>query len=1087
MFKLAFLLALIFWHTVSYAQLSFVRVDIAIDNMQASSKRVQAHCTLSDTRATTVEPTTSTQNGRELSLTGMASAILRNGRFHGVIDVPFRIPPLQKFDQVQCELRLCASLEENAVCDQPIAGTVSGFNSYNSNAFHRLSATEQIDLNPPSASDSSPIIGLSLNRASGYVVPDRGLASLANTTSLGRTATRAGYGVIPDDTTANKEPFVSLESAIAASYTNRGLATETTTYLAVNDTLPSELLPPVLTALNVISTPTSFRWDIDHTRLNINDRERYEEYFIVGDTLVFEASIAAPAPKNGVTLTLSSTTSFINFQAETIRIPEGATSTTFQVTTAITTQGSTGWSTVDYREPKYFSLQVNLEEQVASTVVMMNYSPWFNFNYAEAVILFLKFPGTQATSVPGGHSKTVRLALDAPAPAGGAEISLQNSRPNVMQQPVTIFVPEGLRAIDFQVQTRAVTTPQVATINATFNGSSGAINLKVNTAQVNRVSFTPSSVVAGASAVGHIRLGSPAPSGGAIVTLTNNSPNNGSIPNNVSISAGQTTADFPITTFTTDGVIPFFSRSMHIEAQLGTGNVVRRVFQVKMHPNVTRVTLNIDDVEPGETMQGEVRLSGIAPPEGSVVSLSSSTPLVTTPPSVTIEHGERTASFSVSTQAVTEVTPFVIQAASHNTNKQFNFSLSPLLSALHLSSRPFIGFGDRIEGGKSIAGGILIGRIQETALTIPLKSNSTKIILPDTVTIPAGELWGYFTVSTEVVSDNHAAEISATLQGVTAKESLTLVSAEAATPAVITEITWSDEQFIGGRDSTFIGHVMLNKAAVANMSIDIAHNGAENISAPNNIFIRQGEQKASFEVAAIATEQRQDITFSVIHRSTGEHIDAVHIIPPARWMLKDIVIPRGGVVRTEEAMSEQIGTIYTNRKIARGESAVVTLTSSNPFLLSVPTSVEITNGNSAHFNLQAAPVHEVQNVTITATLDLIAKNTTILVVPESLLVLDKLSVPNNKPLVVNRQYSGSIELSRAVPFDTQEVVTLTSSHPGVIAVPDSIVIENNNTRSVFNFTPKNRASELQTVTITATLNGISISEAIEVMPAHNPE
>ncbi|MCF6281278.1 MAG: hypothetical protein L3J28_03560 [Candidatus Polarisedimenticolaceae bacterium] len=1076
MFKLASLFTLLLWHSVISAA-SFVRVDVAIDNMPSSSKMVQALCRLSDSSAET----------NQLPLEGMANAVIRNGRFHGTIDVPFSVQPLAKFDQVQCELRLCATLQSDTVCEQPIASSAAGFNSYSGNAFHQLSATEQIDLNPPPSSDGSAIIGFSSNRASGYIAPDRGLANLADSNTPSGTATRHDYGVIPAGITADRGSFVSLERAIAASYVNRGLATNTTTYLAINDTLPTELLLPRLTELKLISTPSQSHWRrVDIACRTYCDPLVYEEFFIVNETLIFEVSIETPAPANGLTLAFSSTTSFIDFQAGTIHIPEGATSTRFRTTTAITQRGSTGWSVSDYRVPKDFTLTVNLEDQTTSTTVKMNYSPWYDYDHSNPTIYSLGSLLRTKIDRYAGTPITVRLVLSGPAPEGGAQISLQNSRPDVVQQPISIMIPEDQRAIDFQVQIRAVATKQVATITASYAGESRAIHLQIRPPQVDWLTFDPHSVIAGASVTGTVRLGSPAPTDGVTVTLTNSDPNNGSIPSSVVVPAGKLTADFPITTFATDQVGVSVSRSMQIEAQIGSGNAVRRILQVKLQPEITTLTLNIQEVEPGSSLLGEVQISAIAPAEGTLVSITSSTPFVTVPSSITIASGKRIATFSVSTQAVTEITPFVIQTTSHEANKRFNFSLSPLLSTINLSSSSFIGFGTRLEGGQSIPAGVYLRREQPTATTVQLNSHSAKVTLPNTVTIPAGEQWGYFTVSTQAVVDDHTAEISATLQGVTKTVNFTLVSTESAIPAVVSELTWSDEQFSGARESSFIGHVTLNKAAISNMVIDITHDGGENVTAPSDILIRQGESEVTFEVAAIATEQTQVVTFSASHRQSEESIDAVHYTPQMRWKLKNITLPLEPIVPIEGSLQLSQGTIFLTHRMGRGESTVVTLTSSNPAVLPVPASVTISAGDRFKFKLEPAPVTEAQNITITATLDGITKSATVLVAPEGMLLLKILSLPNNKPLHTNRGYLGTIELNRRVPEATQAVITLTSSHPDIIAVPESIVVEANSSSGHFNFTSM-AVSELQTVTITTTLNGISISEAVEVMPAHNPE
>jgi hypothetical protein len=65
------------------------------------------------------------------------------------------------------------------------------------------------------------------------------------------------------------------------------------------------------------------------------------------------------------------------------------------------------------------------------------------------------------------------------------------------------------------------------------------------------------------------------------------------------------------------------------------------------------LTLNPSEVEAGETVEGTVTLSNPAPPNGVVVTLSSSKPKVArVEPSITIEEGKRSGTFTVSTSAM---------------------------------------------------------------------------------------------------------------------------------------------------------------------------------------------------------------------------------------------------------------------------------------------------------------------------------------------------------------------------------------------------------------------------------------------------
>lgn len=64
------------------------------------------------------------------------------------------------------------------------------------------------------------------------------------------------------------------------------------------------------------------------------------------------------------------------------------------------------------------------------------------------------------------------------------------------------------------------------------------------------LALNPTRVAGGSSAQGTITLGSPAPAGGAVVTLSSDNPSVATVPGNVTVAAGQKTVTFPITTST---------------------------------------------------------------------------------------------------------------------------------------------------------------------------------------------------------------------------------------------------------------------------------------------------------------------------------------------------------------------------------------------------------------------------------------------------------------------------------------------------------------------------------------------------------
>lgn len=83
-------------------------------------------------------------------------------------------------------------------------------------------------------------------------------------------------------------------------------------------------------------------------------------------------------------------------------------------------------------------------------------------------------------SLTGGASSTAKVTLSAPAPTGGAVISLSSSNTAVAGVPATVTVPAGSTSASFSVATNTVSAVSTVTISATFAGVTKSAALTVN-------------------------------------------------------------------------------------------------------------------------------------------------------------------------------------------------------------------------------------------------------------------------------------------------------------------------------------------------------------------------------------------------------------------------------------------------------------------------------------------------------------------------------------------------------------------------------------------------------------------------------
>ena len=151
------------------------------------------------------------------------------------------------------------------------------------------------------------------------------------------------------------------------------------------------------------------------------------------------------------------------------------------------------------------------------------------------------------TSVAGGLSASGSVALNGPAPEGGATVQLSSSNPIAAQVPEAVTILQGNFAKVFNVTTTIVGEETNVTITATRGSVTKTTNLLVQGIQLLAFTISPSTVVGGVQSSGTVTIAHPAPSGGLVVSFFNENPA-ASLYATVRIPAGATTASFPIFT-----------------------------------------------------------------------------------------------------------------------------------------------------------------------------------------------------------------------------------------------------------------------------------------------------------------------------------------------------------------------------------------------------------------------------------------------------------------------------------------------------------------------------------------------------------
>jgi thermitase len=165
---------------------------------------------------------------------------------------------------------------------------------------------------------------------------------------------------------------------------------------------------------------------------------------------------------------------------------------------------------------------------------------------------------------------------------------------------------------------------------------------------------------------------------------------------------------------------------------------------------------------------------------------------------------------------------------------------------------------------------------------------------------------------------------------------------------------------------------------------------------------------------------------------------------------------------------------------AQSGGFTVQLSSSNPSVASVPSSVTVPQGQtSANFTVTTTPVTSQTNVTITASAQGVTRQATLTVTPPSPVTLQSLTI-NPSSVWGGSSATGTVTLSAPAPAGGA-VVQLRSSLPNRAIVPSTVTVPAGQTSASFTIrTTSCFSCFIQTATITATYNNTSRSAQLTI-------
>jgi hypothetical protein len=378
------------------------------------------------------------------------------------------------------------------------------------------------------------------------------------------------------------------------------------------------------------------------------------------------------------------------------------------------------------------------------------------------------------------------VTLDARAPVTGQIVSLASSSPS-LSVPQSVTVAAGSSTAVFAAAATLTGQPGNVTVSATIAGSGAVAKQATVTVwgaeQVqslekvggvcprNSVDDPNRNLRAGDRCLLRVYLAGPAGQGGAKAILGSSSPAL-TLPADVSFAAlaGYAQFDVVVSPNATPGPITITATGDR------PGGVPKQI-TLTIDPAVASKVIGLGLPEVAEArveLAGLVELDRGADPGGVMVVLSSSSPSVTVPKSVSIAAGVRSAPFTVrvsprlasenvvitGTRSGSGSTPFT------QTLKIKSVQVASLSSLSELGSRPLFAMtGVPLLAGVSTQIKVSLDGVANSNVTVNLSSSNPAVIVPASVTIPAGQTAATFSATSAAGANEGDATISAVRTG----------------------------------------------------------------------------------------------------------------------------------------------------------------------------------------------------------------------------------------------------------------------------------------------------------------------------------
>ncbi|MBZ5621848.1 MAG: hypothetical protein LAQ69_24430 [Acidobacteriia bacterium] len=589
------------------------------------------------------------------------------------------------------------------------------------------------------------------------------------------------------------------------------------------------------------------------------------------------------------------------------------------------------------------------------------------------------------TSLGPNASSTCTVSLTKVAPAGGAPVTLRNTN-TVLTVPASVTVAAGSTSATFNATTASIASDQSATVTGTYNSSSGSATISlVAPVLVSSLACNPTSLGPISSSTCTVALTKAAPSGGALVTLSNTNIVL-TVPASVTVAAGATSATFNVTTVTI-----LSDQNATITA---TYNGSSQSVTIGLASSVQISSLACPaNLGPNASGACTVTLTKAAPTGGAAVTLTNTNTVLTVPASVTVAAGLTSATFNATTAGIASDQSATVTATYNSSSANATVSLVAPVLVSSLACNPTT-LGPNASSTCTIT---LSKAAPAGGTTVSLSNNNATLTTPTSASVSAGSTSTTFNATTGGFTSNQTATVTATLNGISQNVTFNLavglaVSSVACNPTSLTSSAISSCT------------ITLNGPVPSGWSVITLVSNSPSLTVPSSMIITAGSATGIFNATAgtITSNATATVTATLngISRSATLNLTAPSALSSLACNPTSLG-PNGSSACT-----------VTLTQAAPTGGTTVSLSDNNA-VLTAPTAVTVAAGaTTATFNATTGAIPSDQSATLTATLNGVSQNVTISLVAS--MSISSLAC-NPTSLGPNASSACTVTLTKAAP------------------------------------------------------------------------